>query len=243
MTAAPVTPHEFLTLDCHKPSLWWGVFGEFTIDPWQLRVRPGERFNTATHLLGLALALAGGWILLSRTAALGDPARTIGAAVFALATITLYAASCLFHGSRGGLRVLGERADHCAIHGLIAGSYTPFALATATVGYGWILLAGVWALAAWAIRNALRADAGQAPPLHHYLALGWLCVLGVLPLAGELDTTALGWLLAGAASYSVGTVFYRNRGGWRHAHGTWHLFVIGGSASHYLGILHCLTGR
>lgn len=210
---------------------------------WQLRIGRGERFNTATHLLGLALALAGAWFLLSRTLELGNSARMVGAGVFALATITLYAASSLFHGSRGRLRVLGERADHCAIHGLIAGSYTPFALATATGGSVWVLLAGVWALAAWAIRNALRTDAGQAPPLRHYLALGWLCVLGVVPLAGGLDTTALAWLFAGAAIYSVGTVFYRNRGGWRHAHGTWHLFVIGGSASHYLDILHCLTGR
>lgn len=210
---------------------------------WQLRIHPGERFNTATHLLGLALALAGAWFLLARTLELGNPARMVGAGVFALATITLYAASSLFHGSRGRLRALGERADHCAIHGLIAGSYTPFALATATGGAAWVLLAGVWALAAWAIRNALRADAGQAPPLRHYLALGWLCVLGVVPLAGGLDRTALAWLFAGAALYSVGTVFYCNRGGWRHAHGTWHLFVIGGSASHYLGILHCLTGR
>jgi hemolysin III len=210
---------------------------------WQLRVHAGERFNTATHLLGLALALAGAWFLLERTAAQADPARTVGAAVFALATVTLYGASCLFHGSRGRLRALGERADHCAIHGLIAGSYTPFALASATAGYGWMLLAGVWALAGWAIRNALRADAGQPPPLLHYLALGWLCVLAVLPLAGTLDASALAWLLAGAASYSGGTVFYRNRRGWRHAHGTWHLFVVGGSACHYLAILHCLTAR
>ena len=210
---------------------------------WQLRIHAGERFNTATHLLGLALAIAGACILLPRALAVGDPARTAGACVFALATITLYAASSLFHGSRGSLRALGERADHCAIHGLIAGSYTPFALAAATGSAGWVLPAGVWALAAWAIRRALRSEAGQAPPLRHYLALGWLCVLGVLPLAGRLDATALGWLLAGAAIYSVGTVFYRNRAGWRHAHGTWHLFVIGGSTCHYLGILHCLTGR
>lgn len=210
---------------------------------WQLRLHPGERFNTGTHLLGLALALAGAWILLSRTAELGDPARMLGAGVFALAAVTLYAASSLFHGTQGSLRAVGERADHCAIHGLIAGSYTPFALATSTGGAGWVLLASVWALAGWAIRQALRAEAGQAPPLRHYLALGWLCVLCVLPLAGGLDGTALAWLLAGAAIYSVGTVFYRNRGGWRHAHGTWHLFVIGGSACHYAGVLHCLTGR
>ena len=210
---------------------------------WRPRLQAGERFNTATHLLGLALALAGAWILMSRTAALGDPARMLGAGVFALAAVTLYGASSLFHASRGSLRALGERADHCAIHGLIAGSYTPFALAAANGGPSWLLLGAVWALAAWAMRQALRAEAGQAPPLRHYLALGWLCVLGVLPLAGGLDPIAIGWLLTGAAIYSAGTVFYRNRSGWRHAHGTWHLFVIGGSASHYAGILHCLTGR
>ena len=209
--------------------------------PWQLPHRAGERLNTATHLLGLALALAGACVLLPRAVALGDPARTLGAVVFALAMITLYAASSLFHGSTGGMRALGERADHCAIHGLIAGSYTPFALSAVTGSTGWVLLAGVWALAAWAIRRALRTQAGQAPPLRHYLALGWLCVLAVLPLAARLDATALAWLLAGAATYSAGTVFYRNRGGWRHAHGAWHLVVIGGSACHYAGVLRCLA--
>ncbi len=43
-------------------------------------------------------------------------------------------------------------------------------------------------------------------------------------------------LLGGALLYTVGTVFYRNRSGYRHAHGTWHLFVLGGTTSHYLAI-------
>jgi hemolysin III len=208
---------------------------------WQLRIHAGERFNTATHVLGLALALAGAFILLQRALALGDPARTIGAAVFALAAIALYAASCLFHGSRGSLRAFGERADHCAIHALIAGSYTPFALAATNGGAGWAMLVGVWALAAWAMRHALRTQVGKAPPLLHYLALGWICVLGLLPQAARLDAVALGWLLAGALAYSAGTVFYRNRRGWRHAHGTWHLFVVAGSGCH-AGVLRCLAG-
>jgi hemolysin III len=207
------------------------------------RLWPGERFNTASHLLGLVLALAGFGLLIPRVLALGDPARALGAAVFGLATVTLYAASSLFHGSRGRLRALGERADHCAIHGLIAGSYTPFALAAARDGLDWLLLALIWLLAAAGIRAALRSASGQPPPLYHYLALGWLCVLGVLPLAGALTPVALAWLLAGAALYSTGTVFYRNRRGWRHAHGTWHLFVIAGSGCHYFAVRWCLTGN
>ena len=42
--------------------------------------------------------------------------------------------------------------------------------------------------------------------------------------------------MAGAVLYSAGTVFYRNRCGWRHAHGTWHLFVLGGTVSHYVTV-------
>ena len=207
----------------------------------QRRVQVGERFNTATHGLGLALAIAGACVMLPRAALLGDSARLIGAGVFALATIALFAASCLLHASRGGLRALGERADHCAIYGLIAGTYTPFALASSPGELGWSLLATVWALAGWAIRGALLAADGQTPPLWHYLALGWLCVLGVVPSVEALGPAALAWLLLGAGLYSAGTVFYRNRSGWRHAHGTWHLFVVGGAGSHYLGVLKLLT--
>jgi hemolysin III len=31
-------------------------------------------------------------------------------------------------------------------------------------------------------------------------------------------------------------VFYRNSRGWRHAHGTWHLFVLAGTGSHYAAL-------
>lgn len=204
-------------------------------------MHPGERFNTVTHLLGLALAIAGAGVLLTRTVAGGDAARVLGASVFAVATISLYSASALFHSSQGALRAIGERLDHCAIHGLIAGSYTPFALASGVDGWNWALLAAVWAAAAWAIRHALRAAEGVAPPLRHYLATGWLAMLAVAPLAARLERAALVWLVAGAAIYSAGTVFYRNRRKWRHAHGTWHLFVVGGTASHYMAVSRCLS--
>jgi hemolysin III len=42
--------------------------------------------------------------------------------------------------------------------------------------------------------------------------------------------------VAGAALYTAGTIFYRNPRGWRHAHGTWHLFVLAGTACHYAAI-------
>jgi hemolysin III len=43
-------------------------------------------------------------------------------------------------------------------------------------------------------------------------------------------------LLIGGVLYTAGTVFYRNRFGLRHAHGAWHLFVLAGTASHYVAV-------
>ena len=46
----------------------------------------------------------------------------------------------------------------------------------------------------------------------------------------------VGWLLAGGLFYTGGMVFYLHDEQWRHAHGIWHLFVIAGSASHYVAV-------
>jgi hemolysin III len=37
--------------------------------------------------------------------------------------------------------------------------------------------------------------------------------------------------------YMAGIVFYINDTRWRHAHGIWHLFVLGGSAAHFVTVL------
>jgi hemolysin III len=196
----------------------------------------GERFNGYSHLLGLALALAGAWFLVAKAGAAGDAARTFGAAVFALSMVALYAVSTLFHSTRGPRKSLWRRADHCAIYLLIAGSFTPFALAALKSDWVWALLGLLWALTLLGMAREIRSreDAPPSPAL--YLALGWLCVLAAIPLAARLHGAALAWLLAGAAFYTGGMVFYRNRGGWRHAHGTWHLCVLGGTASHYIAL-------
>ena len=170
---------------------------------------PGERLNGYSHLLGLLLALPATALLLAKTVPTGDPARIAGALVFSLSAVALYGASTLFHSTRGRLKRMWERADHCAIYLLIAGTYTPFALVTLHGKWGWLLL---------------------------YIGMGWLGVLAAVPLAARLDSAGLAWLLIGGVLYTVGTIFYRNRQGFRHAHGAWHLFVLAGTISHYIAV-------
>jgi hemolysin III len=46
---------------------------------------------------------------------------------------------------------------------------------------------------------------------------------------------ALLWLLAGGVVYTAGTIFYHNRRV-PYSHALWHVFVVLGSACHYLAI-------
>lgn len=200
---------------------------------------PGERLNGYSHLLGLLLALPAAAVLLLKTVPTGDPARIAGALVFSLCAVALYAASTLFHSTRGRLKRMWERADHCAIYLMIAGTYTPFALVTLHGVWGGVLLAIIWGAALFGIWRELRparGDAPKKPPLSLYIGMGWLGVLAAVPLAARLDAAGLAWLLVGGVLYTVGTVFYRNRQGFRHAHGAWHLFVLAGTASHYVAV-------
>lgn len=200
---------------------------------------PGERLNGYSHLLGLVLALPAAALLLIKTVPTGDPARIAGALVFSLSAVALYAASTLFHSTRGRLKRMWERADHCAIYLLIAGTYTPFALVTLQGVWGGLLLATIWGAALFGIWRELmppRNGVSKKPSLPLYIGMGWLGVLAAVPLAARLEGAGLAWLLIGGVLYTAGTVFYRNRQGFRHAHGAWHLFVLAGTASHYVAV-------
>jgi hemolysin III len=203
-------------------------------------MEPGERFNSYSHLVALLGSLAGTAFLVESARRSGGALAVSGVAAFGGCAVLLYAASLLFHSSRGRAKVLWARADHAAIHLMIAGSYTPFALAGQppaqghVIGWGLTMLALIWLAA---LTGALRElTATRRPSLALYLLLGWLCVAGGMALAPTLGPVVTGWLLAGAACYTGGTVFYVNRRGWPHAHGVWHLFVMGGTACHGVAV-------
>ncbi|RYF40160.1 MAG: hemolysin III family protein, partial [Comamonadaceae bacterium] len=160
--------------------------------------------------------------------------------VFALCCVVLYAASTLFHGTQGRAKAWWQRADHCAIYLLIAGSYTPFALVSVPGAWGWALVTTVWCAALGGMVREIRSTSSK-PPLALYIGLGWLTVAATAPLLLQMTTAELWWLLAGAALYTAGTVFYVNRAGYRHAHGIWHLFVLGGTASHYVAVMRVVA--
>jgi hemolysin III len=69
-----------------------------------------------------------------------------------------------------------------------------------------------------------------------YVAMGWLVLLAIRPVMAALDGWTFGWLIAGGAAYTLGTVFY-HRPSLAYSHAIWHLFVVAGSVCHYIAVL------
>ncbi|NTU65613.1 MAG: hemolysin III family protein, partial [Chloroflexi bacterium] len=70
------------------------------------------------------------------------------------------------------------------------------------------------------------------------LLMGWVALVALVPLVHALGRTGFAWVAAGGLFYTVGIVFYALDARLTHAHGVWHLFVLAGSAAHYVAIFN-----
>lgn len=198
-----------------------------------------EKFNSITHLVGAALALAGLVVLVVEAARQGDPWKIVSFSVYGATLFMLYGASALYHSLRGRAKVVFRKLDHLAIYLLIAGTYTPFMLVTLRGGWGWSLFGVIWGLAILGmVLEFLPRRRARVLSVAIYFLMGWLVLVAFGPLWAALPLGGLVWLVAGGLFYTVGAIFYGLDGKLRHAHGIWHLFVLAGSASHYFAILY-----
>ena len=197
----------------------------------------GERLNSFTHLAGTVLAAIGAPVLIVLAARSGDVWKIVGCSTYGAALLLLYGASTLYHSVRGRAKIILRKLDHCSIYVLIAGTYTPFALVTLRGPWGWTLFGLAWGLAALGIAQEFIFGKGaRRLSIVIYVVMGWMGVTALRPLAAGLGTPGLAWLLAGGLLYSGGIIFYVLDERVRHFHGVWHLFVLGGSAAHFIAI-------
>lgn len=205
-----------------------------------------EPVNALTHGVGAIAAAAGLVLLLVQSE--GEPYRLASALVYGISLITLYTASTLLHAVRAGARTTRvlRLLDHAAIFALIAGSYTPVTLVTLQAenpAWGWTLFAVAWGFALLGIVFKLAwAEAPRWVSTGLYLAMGWLAVIAIVPITRALPPGGVTWLAAGGVIYSLGAVVYGAkwpdpRPPWFGYHELWHLFVLAGSACHYVMVL------
>jgi len=103
--------------------------------------------------------------------------------------------------------------------------------------FGSIFLAALWLIAiAGMIFKIFFVRKYELFSVLLCVAMGWSGAFTIPFMLDQMPSNVLFWLVMGRASYMIGVVFYA----WEripHKHSIWHLFVIGGSAGHYLALL------
>ena len=196
-----------------------------------------ERASALTHALGAVLSIAALCMLVINASAIGGASRIVSVSVFGASMVVLYGASTWYHSVRDPrwkhwLRVI----DHSCIYLLIAGTYTPFTLVGLGGGWGWSLFGVVWGMALCGVVLKIFF-VNKLPWLSTsvYVGMGWIAIIAIRPIVAALPPAGLFWLVAGGLAYTFGVIFYS----WeslRHNHAIWHLFVMTGTACHFISI-------
>lgn len=203
-----------------------------------------EPGSAITHFIGMLMAIFAAVPLLIKAA--NEPGRIyiISLAIYAVSLILLYAASTSYHTFDISEKVntILKKIDHMMISVLIAGSYTPVCLIVLKGKTGLVLLSIVWSIAiAGILIKAFWVYCPKWVSSVLYIGMGWTCVLAFTQILNNMSPAAFGWLLAGGIIYTVGGVIYalklpifNNRHKNFGSHEIFHLFVMGGSACHFV---------
>ena len=179
-------------------------------------------------------------------------ALTIACAVFGAAAVLLFGTSAVYHRGTWSPRVAGvlRRMDHTNIFLVIAGTYTPLAVALLPADTARTLLVIVWvgALVGMLARIFwLGAPRWVYVPV--YIALGWVA-LWFLPAFGRADNggAAVVWLVAGGGlAYTLGALVYGLKRPnpsprWFGFHEIFHVLTVVGWTCHYAAAAIAVLG-
>ncbi|SET11560.1 hemolysin III [Natronincola peptidivorans] len=204
-----------------------------------------ELANCITHGVGIVFSIVILTILLVYAIWQRSAIAIVGFSIYGFCSIVLYSSSTLYHSfQKEKIKKIFRAFDHSSIFLFIAGTYTPVAL-MAMEGYWRIgILATVWGIAIIGILFKIFTfnsfDKYKAISLLLYIAMGWIVVVAIKPMLQSMPSGFFIWLLAGGLAYTIGTIFYAIKK-IPYNHAIWHLFVLGGSVLHFLGIFRYLA--
>ena len=196
-----------------------------------------EIANAVTHGIGAGLSIAGLTLLVVMAALFGNAWHVTSVSIYGATLVFLYLASTLYHSIQfPPAKQVFHIMDHIGIAFLIAGTYTPILLITMRDMRGWIFFVLIWSLAVvGALLKAFFTGRYTTLSTMAYILMGWLSLFLIRDLLNTFGPGGLAWIAAGGVAYSLGVIAFL----WRRLpfnHAIWHLFVIAGSACHFVAI-------
>jgi hemolysin III len=200
--------------------------------------RGEEIINSSTHGVGVIFSSFALAILIVHAKENGNIWHLVSFIIFGFSMLLLYLSSTLYHITKNpSLKQIFAKFDHAAIFFLIAGTYTPFLMTSLRGPLGWWLFGLIWGIAiTGAVFRTIFHMKFRRLMVIIYLLMGWMFLVAVVPASKVLPPESMIFLIGGGISYSVGVIFYVKTK-MKYSHGIWHLFVLGGSVSHFFSVL------
>ena len=200
-----------------------------------------KKLNFITHGIGLVLSIIGLFYLVEKSILYPKSFNLISSLVYGISLIVMYSSSTIYHyyiDSKYS-RVL-QKIDHISIYLLIAGSYTPGLLLKLKYSLGFEILIIIWLLAfIGIIHKIFFFNYLKKASLIIYLFMGWLIVIDFNAVLESFSSNSIFFMVLGGLLYTIGTFFY-SLDKLKYNHVIWHLFVLGGSACHYILIMQII---
>lgn len=186
-------------------------------------------------LVGLVFLIVRAW---------GSAAALAGVLIFGLALLVMYTVSSLYHSIPWGKtwKTRLQRVDHSMIYLVVAGTFTPIAIAALDGVSLAVSLSVLWGMAATGVfLKSLLPNVKTWLSVSLQLAMGWIAIAWVPRIVDELGLGAVVLILLGGLSYTVGAVIFLTK---RPKllprsfsyHELFHLLVVTASVLHFMAI-------
>lgn len=167
-----------------------------------------HQVDAIVHLAGIIFAINASLWLLWHVTGLSVLVSVSVYCAGLLAMIFFSAAYNLMPSHRPSKQML-RRLDHAAIFIMIAATYTPFAINRLGQPTGEVILGLIWVSATLGVTmKILFPRRFEIASIVLYLAMGWLIVTVIRPLAASMAAVDFWLLAAGGLVYSAGVLFY-----------------------------------
>ena len=197
-----------------------------------------EIANSLTHGIGVILSIVGIPILLANVVKNGYEMPVLLAfALFCAALLAVFVSSTLYHAIPNlAIKRIFKMIDHICIYMLIAGTITAFVVrfvdgtrATQFLIVLWLLVAG------GIVYKFYYLGKNKVVSTLIYAGLIATAAFVIRPIVTQMPIAATVLLFSGVARYAAGTFFYLSKNIY-YQHAIWHVFVLGGSACHYVSL-------
>lgn len=203
-----------------------------------------DRANSVSHLVGVIFGAVATAVLLLKS---NDISHTVSSIIFGSAMMILYSGSSVYHRlTPGKAKKIARLVDHSVIFVLITGTSIPLMILDVLPYYKTLAIVcisiSVVTAALGIALTFIDQEKYKKLQMVLYMVLGWMCIFLFYPIY-KCDSNALllfGLLILGGAVYTLGTIFYSIGRFKRYYHFIFHLFILGGTVTHFLAFLICL---